>query len=176
VIVHVASAPLPSGSANAGIEWIGFACVPLLSHRLSNGSRQYVNGGVWQLPLYKTCVKKGLIFDDWSGMLSADLAQQMEDGAICTQAFEAAEARGEIKRISGASVIVRIIDAQRGATMQLGRQDVADKAYLPPAELKSYTPKRTGKDLGALLAKEGGVQKCSQHAESIVAKLLLNSS
>jgi hypothetical protein len=42
--------------------------------------------------------------------------------------------------------------------MQLGRQDVADKAYLPPAELKSYTPKRTGKDLGALLAKEGGVQ------------------
>ena len=114
VIVHVASAPLPNGSANAGIEWIGFACVPLLSHRLSNGSRQYVNGGVWQLPLYKTCLKKGLIFDDWSGMLSADLAQQMEDGAICTQAFEAAEARGEIKRISGASVIVRIIDAQRG--------------------------------------------------------------
>jgi hypothetical protein len=42
--------------------------------------------------------------------------------------------------------------------MQLGRQDIADKSYLPPAELKSYTPKRTGKDLSTLLAKEGGVQ------------------
>jgi len=114
VIVHVAGAPLPSSSANAGIEWIGFACVPLLSHQLSHGSRQYVNGGVWQLPLYKTCLKKGLIFDDWSGMLSAGLAQQMEDGTMCIQAVEAAEARGEIKRISGASVNVRIIDAQRG--------------------------------------------------------------
>jgi hypothetical protein len=42
--------------------------------------------------------------------------------------------------------------------MQLGRQDAADKSYLPTSELKTYTPKRTGKDLSALLSKEGGVQ------------------
>ena len=42
--------------------------------------------------------------------------------------------------------------------MQLGRQDAADRTYLPTAELKSYTPKRAGKDLGVLFAKEGGVQ------------------
>ncbi len=114
VIVHVASAPLPSSGVNAGLEWIGFACVPLMSHEHSYGSFQFVNGGVWQLPLYKTCVKKGIIFDDWSGKLSADLAQQMENGAVCLQALAAAEARGDIKRIPGASVNVRIIDAQRG--------------------------------------------------------------
>jgi hypothetical protein len=114
VIVHVACAPLPSGSANANLEWIGFACVPLMSHEQSYGSLQFVNGGVWQLPLYKTCLKKGIIFDDWSGKLSADLALQMENGAICEEAMAAAEVRGEIKRIPGASVNVRIIDAQRG--------------------------------------------------------------
>lgn len=114
VIVHVASAPLPSSSANSTLEWIGFACVPLMSHDLSYGSLQFVNGGVWQLPLYKTCVKKGILFDDWSGKLSSDLAMQMENGAICLEAVAAAEARGEIKRIQGSSVNVRIIDAQRG--------------------------------------------------------------
>ncbi len=41
--------------------------------------------------------------------------------------------------------------------MQLGRQDVADKLYLPISEVKSYTAKRSGKELGVLLAKEGGV-------------------
>ena len=41
--------------------------------------------------------------------------------------------------------------------MQLGRQDVADKFHLPTSEVKLYTPKRTGKELGVLLAKEGGV-------------------
>ena len=114
VIVHVASAPLPSGGANSAIEWIGFACVPLMSHGQSYGSFQFVNSGVWQLPLYKTCVKKGLIFDDWTGKLSADLALQMENGTMCIQALAAAEGRGDIKRIPGASVNVRIIDAQRG--------------------------------------------------------------
>jgi hypothetical protein len=114
VIVHVASAPLPSSGANSKIEWIGFACVPLMHHELSYGSLRFVNGGVWQLPLYKTCVKKGIIFDDWSGKLSAELASQMENGEICLQAMAAAEARGDIKRIPGASVNVRIIDAQRG--------------------------------------------------------------
>ena len=114
VIVHVASAPLPSDSANTGIDWIGFACIPLMSHQLSHGSLQFVNGGAWQLPLYKTCVKKGFLFDDWSGKLSAELAQRMEDGTICVQALAESEARGEIKRIPGASVNVRIIDAQRG--------------------------------------------------------------
>ncbi len=77
--------------------------------------------------------------------------------------------------------------------MQIGRQDAADKSYLPTSELKTYTPKRTGKDLSALLSKEGGVQviltlisipaleilnmlqKCSQHAEAVVSKLMLNS-
>ena len=44
------------------------------------------------------------------------------------------------------------------ATMQLGRQDAADRSYLPTSELKTYTPKRAGKDLSALLSKEGGVQ------------------
>lgn len=42
--------------------------------------------------------------------------------------------------------------------MQLGRQDAADRSYLPTSELKTYTPKRAGKDLSALLSKEGGVQ------------------
>jgi hypothetical protein len=45
--------------------------------------------------------------------------------------------------------------------MQLGRQDAADRTYLPTAELKSYTPKRVGKDLGVLFSKEGGVQVIS---------------
>jgi hypothetical protein len=114
VIVQVASASLPSDSANDDINWIGFACIPLMSHKLSHGPLQFVNGGAWQLPLYKTCVKKGLLFDDWSGKLSAELAQRMEDGTICVKALADSEARGEIKRIPGASVSVRIIDAQRG--------------------------------------------------------------
>ncbi len=114
VIVHIASVPLPSSGANAGLEWIGFACVPLMNCEQSYGSFQFVNSGVWQLPLYKTCLKKGLFFDDWSGKLSADLAQQMENGTICLQALAAAEARGDIKRIPGASANIRIIDAQRG--------------------------------------------------------------
>jgi hypothetical protein len=42
--------------------------------------------------------------------------------------------------------------------MQLGRQDAADKAYVPTSEMKSYIPKRAGKELAVLLAKEGGVQ------------------
>jgi hypothetical protein len=62
-----------------------------MSHGQSYGSFQFVNSGVWQLPLYKTCVKKGLIFDDWSGKLSADLALKMENGAMCIQALAAAE-------------------------------------------------------------------------------------
>ena len=80
--------------------------------------------------------------------------------------------------------------------MQLGRQDAADKFYLPTAEIRSYTPKRSGKELGVLFAKEGGVsvmslaflnfvpqvfnaflfQKCSQHAEAVVTNVLLNTS
>jgi hypothetical protein len=114
VIVHVASVQLPSSSANPGIEWIGFACVPLSSRDLSYGSLQFINGGVWQLPLYKTCIKKGFIFDDWSGKLSSSLAHEMEKCTNCLKVLEDAEGRHEIKRVPGASVNVRIIDAQRG--------------------------------------------------------------
>jgi hypothetical protein len=49
------------------------------------------------------------------------------------------------------------VDTFFSATMQLGRQDVADKKYLPASEVKAYTPKRSGKELGVLFAKEGGV-------------------
>lgn len=56
--------------------------------------------------------------------------------------------------------------------MQLGRQDAADKSYLPTSELKSYTPKRTGKDLGVLLAKEGGVQVPSHANQTLTIKFV----
>jgi hypothetical protein len=49
------------------------------------------------------------------------------------------------------------VDTFLSATMQLGRQDVAGKKYLPSSEVKAYTPKRSGKELGVLFAKEGGV-------------------
>jgi hypothetical protein len=51
--------------------------------------------------------------------------------------------------------------------MQLGRQDAADKSYLPSSELKAYIPRRAGKDLGILLAKEGGVQAIFAYQEFV---------